>query len=108
MRGLIYLILTRFKNQLKSIVRSPAKLVYTVLALAFTVFILVMGSKGNTHGEETRDITELCAGLFALLVFVFIVTVKSGFSTGASLFKMPDVALVFTAQIGRASCRERV
>ena len=56
---LVYLTLTKFKNQVKSIFKSPSKLIYGVFLIA--VFVLVAFTKNETVGTEPRALSELVA-----------------------------------------------
>lgn len=97
-RPLLYLLLTRLKNQILSLLKSPGKLIYTMLMLAALVLVTVTG--GGQQSQEApaqRDIGELFAGLFVLYLLMFVLLAKRGFDSGASLFKLSDVNLVFTA-----------
>lgn len=96
--ALFYLLAVRFKNQLKVLVKSPGKLAYIAgiaAIIALTAFSADRGGEG-----QSRDIRELTAGVFALYAFVFVLIAKNGFDKGASMFRMPDVNLVFPAPIG--------
>ena len=46
MSPLSYLLFTRFKNQIKGVFRSPAKLIYAVILIALLVLVIVGGGKG--------------------------------------------------------------
>ncbi len=49
---LVYLTLTKFKNQVKSIFKSPSKLIYSVFLIA--VFVLVAFTKNETEQSPGR------------------------------------------------------
>ncbi len=92
MSALTYLTLTKLKNQIKGLFRSPAKMIYTVIMVALLVFVIVAGD----HNEGSpRPIAELGAIVAVFYVFMFTLSANSGFSTGMSIFKMPDVNFLF-------------
>ena len=95
MSALAYLTLTQFKNRVKGMFRSPAKLIYAIIVAALLVLVIVAGNMPNEDGSVgTPDATlgAIIVGYFALM---FLMTANSGFSTGMSIFKMPDVNFLF-------------
>lgn len=94
MSALTYLTLTQLKNRFKGIFRSPAKLIYTIFLLAMLVLVLFSGTMAGEDGLGKPDsrLGGLIVGYFALM---FLLTVNTGFSTGMSIFKMPDVNFLF-------------
>lgn len=95
MNPLAYLTLTKFKNQLKSFVRSPAKLIYAAIMAALLVFVVLSGNMGGGETAEYRGLSELAAIVTAFYTLMFLLTAYSGFSTGMSVFRMPDVNFLF-------------
>lgn len=102
-RPLLYLLLTRIKNQLLSLLKSPGKLIYIIFLLAMLVLVVVTGRQPSENTLDQRDIGELFSGLFALYLLVFILLARRGFDSGASLFTLSDVNLVFTAPFRSSS-----
>ena len=51
MSPLSYLLFTRFKNQIKGVFRSPAKLIYAVILIALLVLVIVGGGKGAAEQD---------------------------------------------------------
>lgn len=98
-----YLLLTRLKNQLLSWVKSPGKLIYSIFLLAMLVLVVVTGNAPASEQAAQRNIGELIAGLFALYLIIFVLMAKRGFDSGASLFSLADVNLVFTAPFKSSS-----
>lgn len=94
MSALTYLTLTKLKNRFKGIFRSPAKLIYAIFLLAMLVLLLFSGTMAGEDGLGKPDsrLGGLIVGYFALM---FLLTVNTGFSTGMSIFKMPDVNFLF-------------
>lgn len=97
--ALPYLVLTRLKNQIKNLLRSPAKLIYALIIIALLAFVLFAGHMGDSG--EYRDRQELGGIAIAFYTLIFLLTANSGFSTGASIFKMSDVQLLFTGPFPR-------
>ena len=95
MSALAYLTLTQFKNRVKGMFRSPVKLIYALVVVALLVLVIVAGNMPSEDGSVgTPDATlgAIIVGYFALM---FLMTANSGFSTGMSIFKMPDVNFLF-------------
>lgn len=91
-----YLTLTKFKNQIKTTIKSPSRLIYGIFMIALLVFVVVMpGSHEVGEIADFRDPAELSAILFALLSLMFLMTFISGYSNGAAMFTLSDVNLVF-------------
>ena len=86
MSPLSYLLFTRFKNQIKGVFRSPAKLIYAVILIALLVLVIVGGGKGAAEMEEFRPASELYAIVLGFYALMLILIVNSGFSTGMSVF----------------------
>lgn len=104
MSPLSYLLFTRFKNQIKGVFRSPAKLIYAVILIALLVLVIVGGGKGAAEMEEFRPASELYAIVLGFYALMLILIVNSGFSTGMSVFKMPDVNFLFAGPFRRCGC----
>ncbi|MCI2058252.1 MAG: putative ABC exporter domain-containing protein, partial [Oscillibacter sp.] len=100
MRALFYLRGRKLKNQLKSIVQKPTRLLYTLFLLAILGLTLFNGARlGALPGRVVRSVDELNAAASALYLVMFVLAVAGGFSRGGSLFSMPDVNLLFPAPI---------
>jgi hypothetical protein len=96
--ALVYLFLTRLKNQIKSLIRSPEKLLYVVFLLAMIGLKIFGGNKADEDPERIiRDIRELFAGVTAFYTVMFAVIANKGFHNGASMFSMQDVNFLFTS-----------
>ena len=98
MKALWYLTATKLKNQLKSLIRKPARLIYVIFMLAMLGLVLWGGSQLEPDGTF-RPMEELTAIAFAVYAIMFLLSVNAGFSRGGSLFNLSDVNLVFTAPI---------
>lgn len=99
MKALSYLLIMRLKNRLLALLKSPGGLIGTIVMLALFGFVLFSGNQGAMEAEAFRDIAELNALAFALLAIIFVLVAKNGLGKGTSLFKMPDVNLIFTSPI---------
>ena len=95
MSALAYLTLTTLKNRLKGIFRSPAKLIYSVIVIALLVFVVFIGAAGEDGEGQAAPNAQLGAIAVGYFALMFLMTVNSGFSTGMSVFKMPDVNFLF-------------
>jgi hypothetical protein len=99
MNALLYLRRIKLKNQLKSLVKKPSRLIYVVIIIAALALTLIGGNAADGSAHAVRDILELNAGAAALYLLMFVLTVKGGFSRGGNLFNMSDVNLLFCAPI---------
>ena len=98
MRALTYLLLIKIKNGLIQFVKSPVKLIYTIFMVACLSIVLIAGSSSDTHmTQEYLNREYLIGGILAVYALIFYLTVNSGFNTGATIFKMPDINLLFVS-----------
>ncbi|HML49107.1 MAG TPA: putative ABC exporter domain-containing protein, partial [Clostridia bacterium] len=97
MRALLYLYGLRLKNQFKTFLRSPGKLILTVVFIG--LFVLVLWSGRQSQAGMARDPRELSAIVLALYAWLFLLTVSGGLEKGTTFFRMSDVNLVFPAPI---------
>ncbi len=95
--ALSYLLLTKLKNKVKSIVKSPAKLVYTLIMLAMIGLVIFAGNKGAEESQGFRDMGELAAIVTGLYALIFALVAYGGFSRGGAIFSLSDVNLIFTS-----------
>jgi len=98
MSALFYLYRTRWKNRIKSLLKSPAQLIVAILIIALMVLNL-FATKFEDKPVSFRDINELYALIIALYTLMFIMTSYNGTARGGSLFSMADVNLVFVSKI---------
>jgi len=100
--ALTYLLLTRLKNTLKSLIKSPGKLVYLIIMLGLIVLTVFSGNAaGGNPDSAHRDIRELCAIVTALYTLMFVMVAAGGFSKGGNMFSMSDVNLIFPAPVSQ-------
>lgn len=97
MKGaLTYLLLTKLKNKIKALVKSPIKIIFTIIIIALMVITVVGGKVDPNTTRKLRDINELYCIVFGLFTIMFVLQAASGFNNGASMFSMADVNLIFT------------
>lgn len=100
--ALAWLLATKIKNSLKNLVKKPGRIVFIVIILAVLALSVVGGNSGDSDPERVvRDISELTAGLNALLIFMFSTTFYSALGTGGGIFKMADVNLLFPSPLSK-------
>ena len=95
MSALTYLTLTQFKNRIRGVFRSPAKLIYAVIVAALLVLVVFAGNMDAAEGATGAPNAQLGAIIIGYFALMFLMTANSGFSTGMSIFKMPDVNFLF-------------
>ncbi|MBE6935804.1 MAG: hypothetical protein E7458_04810 [Ruminococcaceae bacterium] len=103
MNAISYLILTRMKNTLRNLLRSPAKLIYVLILAAAMGFTFFAGNLETDPNRPLRDVRELIAGVGGLCTLMFLLLAYSGFGAGGSFFRMPDVNLIFPAPFPQRS-----
>jgi hypothetical protein len=95
---LSYLLLIKLKNQLKSFIRSPGKLIYLLLIIVLVGVTLLGGNSGdNNPGRVYHSLNELSAIITAFYSLIFVLMINKGFKDGASMFSMADVNMIFPA-----------
>lgn len=90
---LLYLTATKLKNQIKSIFKSPSKMIYALFLIA--MFALVAFSKNEMVGSEPRDISELIAILTIFYTIMFLMVFANGSASNTPMFTLSDVTLLF-------------
>lgn len=96
MSALLFLTVKKAKNRIKEMLHRPSELVIAVIFIALLVMNLVTAGQGGTEYPR-RDINEFYAIVFGVYALVFLLSAKTGFVNGASMFSMADVNLLFTA-----------
>lgn len=98
MNAFVYMISRRIKNNILTLRREPAKLV--LIALFVFLLITSVGTADLSEGELiTRPIEELYAIVTLVYTALFALCSYSGFGTGASMFTMPDVMMLFPSPL---------
>jgi hypothetical protein len=96
MRVLIRLLLLKLRSMLRSFIRSPGKIIITVIAVGLLGFVVWSGSMAR--GEfALRDRAELYGLIKVFYIAMFLLVAYSGLSKGATFFSMADVNLLFTS-----------
>ncbi|MEG1490624.1 MAG: putative ABC exporter domain-containing protein [Oscillospiraceae bacterium] len=99
-----FILRTKIKNKIKSFFKKPIRIIYVLIFAALFAVTIAGGASGEADSDRTiRDISELMAGLKALLILIFSITFYSGFQKGGSLFSMADVNMIFSSPINKRS-----
>lgn len=112
MRPLLYLELRQFINSLKSVVRSPRRLIPALLIAAWLVSTLIGnllvlsgaagdGSRRIGFPRTAIPVAEIEAGIFLLLSLGMMLTVYQAFTTGFLVFSVAHIDFMFPAPISR-------
>ena len=102
--SLSYLLMIKLKNQIKSLLKSPGKLLYLVFIVALMGVTLFSGGKIDEQPDRTiRSLDELTALVTLFYSVMFVLLASKGFKTGANMFSMADVNLVFPAPFRQQS-----
>lgn len=100
MNALLYLRRAKLKNEIRSIFKKPARLIYLIIIVALLALTLVGGhSAARETGHVFRNIHELTAIAMALYLMIFEFTVSAGFNRGGNMFHMSDVNLLFPSPL---------
>lgn len=95
--ALVYLTVTKLKNQLIGVVKSPAKLIYAIFLVAIFALSAVSGNSMET--ERFRNPQELVAILTLFYTAMFLMVFYSGSTTKTPMFTLSDVTLLFPAPL---------
>lgn len=98
MGAILYMCARRIKNNLLDLRRQPGKLILVLILVGTLVFSLFAPTEEQTGGV-LRSMDEFYAIVFALYLLIFGLCAYSGFGTGASMFSMPDVTLLFPSPV---------
>lgn len=102
--ALAYILRTKLKNNLKEFVKRPSRLILTLIFIALFGITIFSGSAASAENMgKFRDISELTAGITALLLIIFATTFYSGFDKGGSIFSMSDVNFLFPSPLNKRS-----
>lgn len=95
---LVYILTSRLKNKIISIVRKPSQLIFVIVVAMMIGFSIFSGSRTGVS-SYVRPIEELFSICLVLFGASFVLTAFSGISKGASLFLMSDVNFLFTSPV---------
>ena len=98
MKALTYLLLTIIKNALLELRKKPGQLIFLLVMVGLMAFVFVTGQQVGVS-EQVRDPRELSAILLSLYLFLFVIAVLQGLSSGATFYSMADVNLLFQTPI---------
>lgn len=102
--ALSYLLRTKLRNTIKSFFKKPIRIIYLLIFVLLFAVTIYGGASGETDPDrKIRSISELTAGLNALLILIFSTTFYSGITNGGSFFKMADVNLIFPSPLNKRS-----
>ena len=102
--ALSYLLIRRFFNNTRNLVRKPARLILILFLVAMIGFTIFAGNMAEAEeGIAYRDIRELEAIVTALYLIIFLMMANNGFEKGGTLFQMPDVNLCFPSPLSQQS-----
>lgn len=100
MRAILFLIRKSVKNTLLELLHHPSKLI----AYLFVIALVLFGALSNANafedeGGAVADIRWLQGIFLALLMLVTLPTLFTGTKTGASLFTLSDVNMLFCSPL---------
>lgn len=93
---LVYILATRLKNKLISIVKKPSQLIFIIVLIAMFAFTIFAGNVPE-YASSFRPIDELLSICMLIFGISFVSISFSGISKGASMFTMSDVNLLFSS-----------
>ena len=99
MNALAYSLRKQFKNLLLNLKNHPSQAVLVVVMVGLMLFSLLGSSSAPVPETGYRDISEVYAGVSLLYIAIFILMANNGFGSGASMYSMADVNLLFPTPI---------
>lgn len=103
MSPLVYLSFKKIKNGFLNILRKPAQLIFIVFICSMLIFTIVSSGKQNIAVPGLQNKALLSGIIFLFYTLNALLIIYQGFQQGSTLFKMPDVNLLFTAPINSIS-----
>ncbi|MCM1363748.1 MAG: putative ABC exporter domain-containing protein [Faecalibacterium sp.] len=94
MSSLIYLLSKKAKNRIREALHRPSEIIVIILFL-FLMFFTFFAGETAEQPTAFRSMDEFYAIVLALYAMIFVLSAKSGFVNGASMFSMADVNLLF-------------
>ncbi len=99
MNALAYSLRKQCKNLLLNLKNHPSQAVLAIVLVALMLFSLLGPQSAPVPEMGYRDPAELGAGVFLLYMIFFILMANNGFGSGASMYSMADVNLLFETPI---------
>jgi hypothetical protein len=99
MKALVYLVACTLKNTILETIRKPARLVVTILTIAFIGGLVVLSNVTNKEGTGALELYWLKVILFAFILFLGGISLKTGITSGNTIFSMSDVNLLFVSPL---------
>jgi hypothetical protein len=84
---------------LKNYIKSPGKLILTLVFVGLLVLVLWSGGLQRQEMGDTRPQSEFAVILAAVYMLIFILMTSSGLHKGSTMFSMADVNMLFTAPV---------
>lgn len=98
MGGLLFLSLRQTKNRIFQMFKKPARLVLTLLIVAFLTFnLFLVISQPQTAGTQRMDLGWFQFFFLLYLLFFGASIMQSSLAGGTTLFEMADVNFMFVA-----------
>lgn len=97
---LVYLTAVKLKNQVKSILKTPSKLIYGIFLIA--MFALMAVSSALTEEElpaASRSLSELAAIVTVFYTVMFLLVFVNGSSGSTAMFTLSDVTMLFPSPL---------
>lgn len=100
MSAIFYMMRKSVKNTLRELLRRPAKLAAYLAAAAILLFsALSQALLPRETGEPLLDIRLLEGAYLVLLLFIALPSLFAGMRSGASMFSMADVGMLFVSPL---------
>ena len=100
MNALIFILVNSFKNNIKEIVRKPAKLAVALFIIVMIVGLFLLSIFTRTAPEHgAADLIWLKGIVFAVFALFMIIGVQKGLANGDAIFAMSDVSLLFVSPV---------
>lgn len=96
--SLVYILTTRLKNKILSIIRKPSQLIFIIVVALLLGVSIFSGTQTGMY-SYVRPIEELFSICLVIFGVSFVLTAFSGISKGASLFSMSDVNFLFPSPV---------
>jgi len=97
--ALTYLTVTKLKNQLKAILKSPAHLIYGIILIGLLVVMAFSGNEMQQDISELRSRQELIFIIMGFFTIMFVMVFMQAYQNGSSMFTLSDVNLLFPSPI---------